>query len=135
MASSATSAEQLKLPRIEVDQQQPLQGWNRDVCYANLRIHNADACVQGSVHRSEDILFEEMPLHVGMKLNGEDVGFFIYPVRLSINIFSNSPFAPPSDRVHHHPSESPKTSASSSTSPSSTKPPSSNTTPSAPRGT
>lgn len=83
MASAATNAElqQLKQPRIEVDQQQPLQGWNRDVHYANLRVCNPDACVQGIVYRSEDILFEEMPLHIGMKLNGEEVGVFVYPVR------------------------------------------------------
>lgn len=87
MAASATDAEllQLKQPRIEVDQQQPLQGWNRDVFNTNLRIQNADACAQSILYRSEEIMFEETPLHVGMKLNGEDVGFFVYPVIAIIN--------------------------------------------------
>ena len=77
--------QQLQAPRIELEQQLPLQTWNRDVQYANFMLYNPENCVQDIVHRSDEILFDETPLHIGMKYNGEEIGIFIYPVRLSFN--------------------------------------------------
>ncbi len=72
--------QQLKVPRVELDQQQPLPTWNRHVCYANFRMVNPENSVQGTVYRSEEVLFDEMPMHLGMKYAGDDVGFYVYPV-------------------------------------------------------
>ena len=72
--------QQLKAPRVELDQQQPLRTWNRDVYYANFRMVNPENSVQGIVHRSEEVLFDDMPMHLGMKYAGEEVGFYVYPV-------------------------------------------------------
>jgi hypothetical protein len=81
-AAIMADLQQLKAPRVELDQQQPLQTWNRDVYYSNFRMVNPENCVQGIVHRSEEVLFDDMPMHLGMKYAGEDVGFYVYPVIL-----------------------------------------------------
>ena len=72
--------QQLKAPRVELDQQQPLRTWNRDVYYVNFRMVNPENSVHGIVHRSDEVLFDEMPMHLGIKYVGEDVGFYVYPV-------------------------------------------------------
>jgi hypothetical protein len=41
---------------------------------------NPENSVHGIVHRSEEVLFDEMPMHLGIKYVGEDVGFYVYPV-------------------------------------------------------